>query len=143
MKKGTNLRSSSPEGGSASKPRSSDPEGVSARASDTFDWSRADAMTDEEIHAAAVSDPDAQPLTDAQLARMKPFSRVKRLRINLQLTQEQFAKRYGIPLSTLRDWEQYRSEPDRAAQSYIEAIEARPDAHRRGATARRTSLEPV
>jgi putative transcriptional regulator len=94
---------------------------------DTFDWAALDAMTDEEVHAAALADPDAQPLTDEQLARMKPFSRVKRLRIKLRLTQEQFAKRYGIPLSTLRDWEQYRTEPDQAAQSYICAIEAFPD----------------
>jgi len=30
------------------------------------DWSRLEAMTDEEIDAAAGADPDAQPLTDAQ-----------------------------------------------------------------------------
>ncbi len=97
------------------------------KASDTFDWTHADAMTGEEIHAAALADPDAQPLTDEQLACMKPFSRIKLLRIKLHLTQEQFAKRYGIPLSTLRDWEQYRTEPDQAAQSYIRAIEAFPE----------------
>ena len=95
---------------------------------ENFDWSQVDAMTDEEVHAAALADPDAQPLTEAQLARMKPVSRVKLLRVRLRLTQEQFAKRYGIPLSTLRDWEQYRSEPDQAAQSYITAISALPDA---------------
>jgi putative transcriptional regulator len=33
-------------------------------------------MTEEEIHAAAQSDPDAQPLTDTDLARMKRVSRV-------------------------------------------------------------------
>ncbi len=94
------------------------------KASDTFDWSRFDAMTDAEIHAAALADPDAQPLTAKQLAGMKPMSRVKLLRMRLRLTQEQFSQRYGIPLTTLRDWEQYRSEPDTAAQSYIRAIEA-------------------
>ena len=33
------------------------------KASDIFDWPRADAMTDEQIHAAALADPDpdAQP----------------------------------------------------------------------------------
>ena len=34
---------------------------------------------------------------------MKPVPRVKLLRIRLRLTQEQFAKRYGIPTTTLRD----------------------------------------
>jgi len=95
---------------------------------DAFDWDRLDAMTDEEVHAAALSDPDALPLTEEQLAHMKPVSPAKRVRMKLRLTQEEFAKRYGIPLSTLRDWEQYRTEPDKAAQSYIQVIEAFPDA---------------
>ena len=97
------------------------------KASDTFDWSRADAMTEKQIHAAAVADPDAQPLTEKQLAEMRPHARVKLVRVRLGLTQEQFSKRYGIPLTTLRDWEQYRSEPDRASQSYIRAIEVCPE----------------
>ncbi len=54
------------------------------KASDTFDWSRADAMTDEQIHAAALADPDAQPLTEEQVRQMKPVSRVKLLRIRLR-----------------------------------------------------------
>ena len=35
------------------------------------DWAAIAAMTDEEIEAAAASDPDAQPLTRARYARMK------------------------------------------------------------------------
>jgi hypothetical protein len=35
-----------------------------------FDWSRADAMSDEDIHAAALSDPDAQPYTEKQWAEI-------------------------------------------------------------------------
>jgi putative transcriptional regulator len=34
-------------------------------------------MTDEEVMAAALSDPDAQPLTPEQLAKMRRVSRVK------------------------------------------------------------------
>lgn len=29
-------------------------------------------MTDEEVHEAALSDPDAQPLTEEQLEKLKP-----------------------------------------------------------------------
>ncbi len=104
---------------------------------DTFDWSRFDAMTAEEAHANALADPDAQPLADEQLARMKPVSRAKLVRIQLRLTQEEFAKRFGIPLSTLRDWEQYRTTPDQAAQSYLEAIAACPDDIARALISRR------
>jgi putative transcriptional regulator len=79
-------------------------------------------MTDEEIEAGALSDPDNPPLTDAELARMRPVSQAKRLRWKLGLSQEEFAVRYRIPLGTLRDWEQGRSEPDAPARAYLIAI---------------------
>ncbi len=60
--------------------------------SGSFDWSRADAMTEEQRHAAALADPDAQPLTEAEAQEMKPIPAVKRLRIRLRLTQEEFGK---------------------------------------------------
>ncbi len=85
-------------------------------------------MTEEEIHAAAESDPDAQPLTDADLASMRRVSRVKIIRRALRLTQEEFATRYHIPLGTLRDWEQGRSEPDQTAKAYLKAIAVNPEA---------------
>jgi putative transcriptional regulator len=97
------------------------------KASDTFDWSRADGMTDDQIHAAALADPDTQPLTKEQVRQMRPVPRIKLLRIRLRLTQEQFAKRYGIPTTTLRDWEQGRSVPDQAVRSYIAAIDGDPE----------------
>lgn len=39
------------------------------------DWARVRAMTDEEVMAAALSDPDAQPLGPEELARMRRVSR--------------------------------------------------------------------
>src|SRR5271163_2902271 len=76
------------------------------------DWARLDAATDEEVVAAALSDPDAQPLTPDQLSRMRRVSRVKVLRQRLGMTQTQFAEAFHLPITTLRDWEQHRSMPD-------------------------------
>jgi len=91
----------------------------------TSDLARLAAMTDEEIEAAARSNPDAaQPLTPAQLKRMRRVSPAKYLRWKLGLSQAQFAKRFCIPLGTLRDWEQHRTEPDRAARAYLKVIAA-------------------
>ena len=84
--------------------------------------------TEAEILAAAQSDPDAKPLTEADFARMKSTPRAKIIRRSMQLTQEEFASRYHIPLGTLRDWEQGRSEPDQTACAYLKAIAAVPDA---------------
>ncbi len=83
--------------------------------------------SDEQIEAAARKDPDNPPLTQARLAKMHRVPRVKTLRFSLGLSQEEFAKRYQIPLSALRDWEQGRTEPDQAARAYIEVIAHDPE----------------
>ncbi|MBC7634097.1 MAG: hypothetical protein H7251_00700, partial [Acetobacteraceae bacterium] len=48
-------------------------------------------MTEAEIHAAAMSDPDALPITDEDAPRMKRVTRAKTLRRALGLTQDEFA----------------------------------------------------
>jgi putative transcriptional regulator len=88
------------------------------------DWARVDAMTDEEVLAAARSDPDAQPLTEAQLKRMRRVPYAKHVRWKVGLSQAEFARRFQIPIGTLRDWEQWRSEPDQAALAYLKVIAA-------------------
>ena len=82
-------------------------------------------MTDEEIIAAARADPDAaKPRTEAQLKRAPRISPAKHLRWKLGLSQAEFAERFHIPLGTLRDWEQHRTEPDQAAKAYLKVIAA-------------------
>src|SRR6266545_466533 len=84
-------------------------------------------MTPEAIERAAVADPDARPLTANDLTRMKRTPRAKIIRRALELTQEEFAARYHIPLGTLRDWEQGRAEPDQPARAYLTLIARDPD----------------
>jgi putative transcriptional regulator len=84
-------------------------------------------MSAADIEAAAARDPDAPPLTKADLARMRRVPRVKTLRRALGLTQEEFAARYHIPLGTLRDWEQGRTEPDQPARAYLMVIARNPE----------------
>jgi putative transcriptional regulator len=76
-------------------------------------------------------DPDNRPLTDADLTRMKRTPQVKIIRRALKLTQEEFAAQFHIPIGTLRDWEQDRNAPDKAAQAYLRVIAKDPDAVRR------------
>ena len=83
-------------------------------------------MTDAEIIAAAETDPDNPPLTDAQLERMQSVAEVKRLRWSMKLSQAEFASQFGIPLGTLRDWEQRKSEPDAAARVLLRVIKIAP-----------------
>ena len=95
------------------------------------DWSRVDAMTDEERHAAAMADPDARPMTEAEWARMKPVPRVSIIRRAFRLSQEDFAAQFHIPIGTLRDWEQGRKEPDAAAKAYLRVIASEPETVRK------------
>src|SRR5208337_4981056 len=84
-------------------------------------------MTEAEISAAAAADPDARPMTPEQLAKAKRIPRIRTLRRALGMTQDEFARRYHIPLGTLRDWEQGRTEPDQPARAYLKVIAADPE----------------
>ncbi len=52
---------------------------------------------------------------------------VRAIRRKLGLTQAGFARRFGLGLATVRDWEQGRYQPDQAARSYLLVIEREPD----------------
>jgi putative transcriptional regulator len=80
-------------------------------------------------------DPDNRPLTDADLKRMKRSPQAKIIRRALNLTQEEFAAQFHIPIGTLRDWEQARNTPDKAAEAYLRVIAKDPDAVRRALSA--------
>jgi putative transcriptional regulator len=95
------------------------------------DWTRVSTMTDEEVLAAARSDPEAPPLDPEALAKMRRVSPVKALRQRLGMTQVEFAEVFGLPISTLRDWEQRRSTPDAPARALLRAIEREPETMRR------------
>jgi putative transcriptional regulator len=75
--------------------------------------------------------PEEAPANDETAqggARMiRPVPHVKTVRRSLGLTQEEFAARYGIPVGTLRDWEQGRTEPDQPARAYIRVIASNPE----------------
>jgi putative transcriptional regulator len=96
-----------------------------------IDWSSLDAMTPVQRHAAAMADPDARPMTDKEWAKAKRVPRIRTLRRALRLTQEEFADQFGVPLGTIRDWEQGRKEPDAAARAYLWVIAREPDVVRK------------
>ena len=103
-----------------------------------IDWSRVDAMTARQRHAAAMADPDAKPITEEDLAtgRVRLVPRVRTLRRALRLSQADFAAHFHIPIGTLRDWEQGRKEPDAAAKAYLRVIAREPEIVRKALAAR-------
>ena len=71
-------------------------------------------------------------LEDALAGRYKVYEEehvdVRALRQRLDMTQEQFAQRFGIPLGSLKNWEQHHRLPGGAIQSYLRVIEKNPKA---------------
>ena len=81
-------------------------------------------MSRQAIARAASEDGECEPLTPSDFKRMKKTPAAKIIRRALELTQEEFAVRYNIPLGTLRDWEQGRSQPDQPTQAYLNSSRA-------------------
>jgi putative transcriptional regulator len=84
--------------------------------------------SDEAIEAAALSDPDNKPRTPEREKKLRRIPQVRVMRRALGLTQEEFAAHFHIPLGTLRDWEQGKSEPDTCARAYLRVIARNPKA---------------
>ena len=76
-------------------------------------------LSDSEIAAGAALDPDNPVRAPAELKKFRRGSLARQVRHKLGLSQEEFARRYGIPATTLRAWEQQRHQPDRATRSYL------------------------
>lgn len=51
---------------------------------------------------------------------------VKAIRRALDMSQDEFAAAFRIPLATLKNWEQGRRQPDAPAAAYLRAIQRRP-----------------
>jgi DNA-binding transcriptional regulator YiaG len=85
--------------------------------------------------AAFAPDSDAPILTRRELRELKPVvvtdvPDLTALRRRLRLSQGAFANLFGIPLATLKDWEQGRRMPDAPSRAYLRVIEQAPDAVR-------------
>ena len=77
------------------------------------------------------NDPEDRDISVAGLKRGRMGRRFRALRHKLDLTQEQFAQTYGIPLNSLRQYEIGRYMPPPATRAYLKVIEAEPDLVRR------------
>jgi len=56
-----------------------------------------------------------------------PALRVKRVRAKLELTQSQFARLVHVEVSTIRNWEQGRRQPEGPALALLTALENDPE----------------
>ncbi len=53
---------------------------------------------------------------------------VKAIRVKLEMTQEEFAGRFGFSINTLRHWEQGSRRPEGPTRAYLLVIDRAPEA---------------
>lgn len=89
--------------------------------------------TDAEVERYIAEDGDVD-LGSVQPGRLRArggYPDPRALRMRLCMTQEEFAKAFGVNLWTLREWEQHKAEPEGPARTLLRVIEREPDAVRR------------
>jgi putative transcriptional regulator len=74
--------------------------------------------------AVAIAEGRADPET--YRVHASPLVDIKAIRRALDLTQTQFAHRFGFPIGTLRDLEQGRAQPDSSTRAYLLVISREP-----------------
>ena len=65
---------------------------------------------------------------DAPLPPFRPVPDVRAIRTKLAMTQEAFARAIGVPVATVRNWEQHRTALDPAVRALLRAVEREPEA---------------
>lgn len=71
--------------------------------------------------------PDGSELQQAAPVADMRASQVRSLRARSRLTQMQFASRIGVPIDTIRNWEQGKREPRGPARALLTLIDRAPD----------------
>ena len=91
----------------------------------TADLAKIAATTEEDIRRHQIEDGEDP---DAPFPPFRPVPNVQAIRTRLQMTQEAFAKAIGVPVATVRNWEQSRTSMDPAVRSLLRVVEREPDA---------------
>lgn len=77
------------------------------------------------------NDPEDFDVSVAGLERGLMGRRVRKLRMRLGMSQQEFAAVFGIPASSIRQYEIGRHMPPPAVRAYLKVIEAEPEMVRR------------
>lgn len=69
---------------------------------------------------------DTSMKNNTHVPRSMTAEEIKNIRAKLELSQRNFCIRYGLPIATLKNWEQGRTSPDVAASLFFYQIEKSP-----------------
>ena len=89
------------------------------------DRAKVAATTEDDIRRHQAEDGEDP---DAPLPPFRPAPDVRAIRTKLGMTQDVFARAIGVPVATVRNWEQARTGMDPAVRSLLRVVEREPDA---------------
>ena len=100
-------------------------EQIRAAGGGRVDLAKLAATTEEDIrqHMAEDGEDPEAPLPDYQA-----LPDVQAIRERLRMSQDAFARTIGIPVATVRNWEQHRTGIAPAARTLLRILEREPDA---------------
>jgi putative transcriptional regulator len=73
------------------------------------------------------ADPEDFDVTAEAMDRAQRARLIRSVRTHLALSQSEFARRFRVPIGTLRDWDQARSTAPDFAVAYVRVIRLHPD----------------
>jgi len=88
-----------------------------------FDKEKFDSFTDADIERMIDEDPDLAPRTET----LQPLLEVREIRRKLGLTQQKFAKKIGVPVATVRQWERDETPVDLVLQALLRILDRIPE----------------
>lgn len=83
-----------------------------------------DAMSDDAVERRVREGADIP--NPGELAPRRRVALARRVRLDLGMSQSEFARVYGFPLKTLQKWERHERTPSTATTAYLHAIAAMP-----------------
>lgn len=81
-------------------------------------------LIESALQALDIAEGRADPST--YRAHVPEVIDVRAIRERTGLSQRAFSAAYGVPLDTLRGWEQHKRQPDGPVRAYLKAIERLP-----------------
>ena len=100
-------------------------EQIKAAGGGRVDRARVAATTEEDTRRHMIEDGEDP---DALLPDYQPVPNVQLIRERLRMSQESFARTIGVPVATVRNWEQRRTGIAPAARTLLRILEREPDA---------------
>jgi len=95
----------------------------------SVDWDKVDATTEEDIERQAIEDGDTADIDPSKVRRYRTPASVLHLREGMNLSQAEFATRFGLRLDTVRTWEESGADIEEpAALALLQVIEREPEA---------------